>query len=260
MYSQKMKNPYIGWRKEIFSLMELRYMKNQKEIRKINQAYRKVKKEHMKHSREVERYFRKKCCFKYGLPKPEYEGKEKKEIYLVFSFAPESSMARAIAAYTNSNFSHVSLALDESLKNMYSFTIRKGTNFSGIEGGFTYERLHDYQAQRLWIQVNGIYVTKAQYERIMNGISTMAKEQKQTSYNLKGLIEYVLEEERPMNPKDMFCSEFIMYLFEQAGVNFLNQKPELTSPQDLANACADKCGWLVYRGNADWYRRENQNE
>lgn len=57
MYSQKMKNPYIGWRKEAFSLMELRYIKNQKEIRKINQAYRKIRKEHMRHSREVERYF-----------------------------------------------------------------------------------------------------------------------------------------------------------------------------------------------------------
>ena len=73
MYSQKMKNPYIGWRKEAFSLMELRYIKDQKEIRKINQAYRKIKREHMKHSMEVEQYFRRKCCFKYGLPKPEYK-------------------------------------------------------------------------------------------------------------------------------------------------------------------------------------------
>ncbi len=84
MYSQKMKNPYIGWRKEIFSLMELRYMKNQKEIRKINQAYRKVKKEHMKHSREVERYFRKNVVSNMDFQNRNMKGKKRKKFILCF--------------------------------------------------------------------------------------------------------------------------------------------------------------------------------
>lgn len=74
-------------------------------------------------AQETEKYFEKESCIDERDIDDERVGK--RAIYLVFSFAPVSSMARAIIAYTEGNFSHVAIALDESLTNMYSFTINQ---------------------------------------------------------------------------------------------------------------------------------------
>lgn len=84
----------------------------------MHRAYRKIVKTHRTRAQETEKYFEKESCID--------ERVGKRAIYLVFSFAPASSMARAIIAYTEGNFSHVAIALDESLTNMYSFTITRG--------------------------------------------------------------------------------------------------------------------------------------
>ena len=71
---------------------------------------------HQDHAAKVEK------CFEQGTHIEERRIDEeivgKRAIYLVFSFAPASSMARAIIAYTEGSFSHVAIALDESLTNI----------------------------------------------------------------------------------------------------------------------------------------------
>lgn len=180
---------------------------------------------------------------------------EKRAIYLVFSFAPASSMARAIIAYTEGSFSHVAIALDESLTNMYSFTITRGNRFSNIEGGFTYENIRDYRLQKTLIQVNRVWVNDIQYDRIRQQISVMAKIKNRTAYNLKGLIRYVLKEKYETEQESMYCSEFIMHLLNGAGVEISGNGMEQISPQELADETYKLEGGIVYRGRAERYER-----
>ena len=67
-------------------------------------------KTHRTCAQETEKYFEKESCI--DEKDIDDEGVGKRAIYLVFSFAPASSMARAIIAYTEGSFSHVAIALD----------------------------------------------------------------------------------------------------------------------------------------------------
>ena len=136
-------------------------------------------KTHRTCAQETEKYFKREPCIDER--DMDDERVEKRAIYLVFSFAPASSMARAIIAYTEGSFSHVAIALDESLTNMYSFTITRGNRFSNIEGGFTYENIRDYRLQKTLIQVNRVWVNDIQYDRIRQQISVMAKIKNRTA-------------------------------------------------------------------------------
>lgn len=208
-------------------------------------------KTHRTRAEETEKYFEKES----GIDEKDIddEGVGKRAIYLVFSFAPASSMARAIIAYTEGSFSHVAIALEESLTNMYSFTITRGNRFSNIEGGFTYENIWDYRLQQILIQVNRVWVNDIQYDRIRQQISVMAKIKNRTAYNLKGLIRYVLKEKYETEQESMYCSEFIMHLLNGAGVEISGNGMEQISPQELADKVKKLEGDVVYLGRAEEY-------
>lgn len=210
-------------------------------------------KTHRTCAQETEKYFKREPCIDER--DMDDERVEKRAIYLVFSFAPASSMARAIIAYTEGSFSHVAIALDESLTNMYSFTITRGNRFSNIEGGFTYENIRDYRLQKTLIQVNRVWVNDIQYDRIRQQISVMAKIKNRTAYNLKGLIRYVLKEKYETEQESMYCSEFIMHLLNGAGVEISGNGMEQISPQELADETYKLEGGIVYRGRAERYER-----
>jgi len=99
-------------------------------------------KTHRTCAQETEKYFKREPCIDEKDMDDERVGK--RAIYLVFSFAPASSMARAIIAYTEGSFSHVAIALDGSLTNMYSFTITRGNRFSKADSRMKIFGIIDY--------------------------------------------------------------------------------------------------------------------
>lgn len=244
----------MGWEQEIIRLMRYKLWKNRQEILIIHRVYWKITKIHQDHAAKAEKYFEQGDRIEERGNDEKIVGK--RAIYLVFSFAPDSSMARAIVAYTDGYFSHVAIALEESLTNMYSFTITKGSRFSDIEGGFTYENIHSYRSQQMLIQVNRIWINDIQYGKIRHQISVMAKRKKRTSYNLKGLIRYVMRERYETDPESMYCSEFIMYLLNGAGIEMVSSRTEQISPQELADKVKELEGGIVYRGRAEGYETE----
>lgn len=90
------------------------------------------------------------------LKKIENEDHIGKPIFLVMSFSDVSPLACAIVIYTKTNFSHVVIALNSNLRNMYSFAASQGINITDIQGGFCYESLADYVKCGAIIQVNNL--------------------------------------------------------------------------------------------------------
>lgn len=252
MLIQRNRNPYAGWKKEIIELMELH---DKKEIRKINRAYRDIVMGYRSHIKKIK-------CNPSGIYVGEFTrmseiekaGCQEKPVFLVMSFTERSSLACAIVTYTKTKFSHITIALEPSLQNMYSFAVIQGTSIGNAKGGFCYESLNDYARSGAVIQVNCVWVSDEQYRITMEIISEMAKKRKETNYNLKGLIRFVLEQECPTDPKEMFCSEFAQYILKQAGVELLDKEPGTCLPQDFADIILPGRVCKVYEGPAEYYR------
>lgn len=179
--------------------------------------------------------------------------KEQASIYLVFVSSPQSDLSKAIMAYTQSPYYHVAISLNEKLTNMYSFSIGGGdSKGKNHKGGFSSENLLSYKRNHSFIKVWRIFLEQAQYNIILNEISTTMRQKKMTEYNYHGLINYVLKKEVETTSKTMFCSQYIAYLLQKAGIRGIDKAPCFVSPKDLEGIELER--QCIYIGDAECYK------
>lgn len=177
-------------------------------------------------------------------------------IFLVFTSSFQTDIAKGIMAYTESKYCHVSLALNANLMNLYSFSIQNIGNETGeINGGFSSQGIYVYRRQQENIRVICIFLSAEKYQMILKLISEMIKHQKKTSYNYRGLINYVLGKWDKTEPNNMFCSEFIMYLFGELGISVIEKAPCFTSPKDIADLNEQTGVYRLYDGSVKYYNK-----
>lgn len=214
-------------------------------------------------NREKELQKRKECCYYEnalkgnGLCQNENLRKliaESKKIYFVFASSAYTDFARAIMTYTNSDYYHVAISLNEGLTNLYSFSPQIGQD--QLSGGFTCENIHTYKKNDYDIHVSCMLVTSERYKQLLQEISAMMKHQRQTEYNYAGLINYVLGKREETNGYRMFCSQFIVYLFRKLGIDAINKEPCFTSPEDIAGLGEESGMYHLYDGKAAFYDKE----
>lgn len=193
-----------------------------------------------------------------GIPITPTEGRP---VYLVFASSPRIYFSKVIMAYTDSDYYHVSVALNENLSNLYSFSPIMGEEGSGnLQGGFCSDSLWRYKKEGIRIRVSCVFLSWQNYQTVLGELSEMEKRKKRTQYNYQGLLYYVLGREEETDPVCMFCSQFVMYLLQRAGFNPLGKELCFVSPEDIASLNAESGVYRLYDGKSELYQKEKVRE
>ena len=111
-----------------------------------------------------------------------------KEIYIVLKHTG-TVISKIVKAYTKKPFSHVSIALDKELQQMYSFGRLHPSN--PFFAGFVHEYIHKGTFKRFYNTTSKIYsleVTDEQYKKLKETIKEMEAQKKIYKFNILGLI------------------------------------------------------------------------
>lgn len=167
-------------------------------------------------------------------------------IYIVLT-ETGTLLSRIIKFYTQEKFSHVSIAFDSELNEMYSFGRKHESN--PFIGGF----VHEDPSSKLFYEANcAIYtcpVSKSQFDYLKEQIQFYKQRKEQYKYNFIGLFFVVCR--LKLNRKNsFFCSQFISTLLERAGLSLEGKSPSFIIPTDLAKLPYVK---LCYIGKMSCY-------
>ena len=178
-----------------------------------------------------------------------------KKIYIVLTYTG-TILAKIVKFYTRNKFSHVSIALDEALNEMYSFG--RLNPYNPFWGGFVHEKIDSGTFKRFKNTEAAIFsidLTEKQYNIIKKTINFMEKNKNCYSFNVIGLFAVCIN--RKIKFKHSFyCAEFVKYLFEKAKIN-RGELPEIIKPEDFKNLSNIK---KEYRGKLKKYKANKNIE
>lgn len=176
-------------------------------------------------------------------------------IFIVNSFT-NTTFGKAITIYTRSKYSHSAIAFDSSLKTLYSFNADNKVNKLG---GLSIESIDGYikTYNDASIQVNCIFVKKADYDVIKNALDDMLKNQKQTTYGYTNIFNILLGKAKNNvdNTLSMICSQFVYYIIHKSDIKLVDKPDNLVTPKDLATITNPRV-YNVYEGYARAYDKK----
>jgi len=153
-----------------------------------------------------------------------------KKIYIVLTHTG-TVLSNVIRFYTGAEFSHVSLSLDETLLEMYSFgrinpynPFIGGFVHEGIETG-TFKRFKNTKAEIYSIELN-----KKQYHNIKRMIKQFKKRKKIYKFNVIGMFGSAFNF-KYRKENCFYCAEFVKHIIDKAGIEL--NLPELIKPIDF---------------------------
>lgn len=176
-----------------------------------------------------------------------------KIIYILLTHTG-SLLSKCINIYTKEPYTHVSIALDYELKELYSFGRKKPHN--PIFAGFVRENIINGTYSRFpetRCALYSCYVSDIQYRKLKDQLDEFKKNKDMYGYNLLGLFGVMMK--FPIERKyNYFCSQFVATLLNNSGIYLFDKPPALISPRDFR-----KCKKLnlIYEGRLKRYVREN---
>lgn len=176
-----------------------------------------------------------------------------KKIYIVLAHT-ETLLSRIIKMKTGAEYTHVSISLDEDLKNMYSF----GRKYSYIAflGGFVKEGADFGTFKRFYnteISIYELEVSDEVYEKICQKIEYIKVHKDEYKFNILGLFLAGFEKKRKLD-KTYYCAEFVKLLMEKSGID-TEGLPDIIKPEHFKNLKNTK---LIYKGKLKEYKRTNR--
>ena len=151
-----------------------------------------------------------------------------KKIYLVLTHTG-TVLSNIVKWYTKNKFSHISIALDENLKEMYSFG-RKNP-YNPFWGGLVHEYIDSGTFKRFYnteCEVYYLEIPDKSYKVIKNKILQMYDERNKYKFNIVGLFAVSIN--KKIKPKNSYyCAEFAQYLLNEA--NIKNELPTIIRPE-----------------------------
>ncbi|HZJ57179.1 MAG TPA: hypothetical protein VFD89_02955 [Clostridia bacterium] len=153
-------------------------------------------------------------------------------IYILLTYSG-TLPSKFIRMYTREPYSHVSIALDSDLRELYSFGRLKPSN--PIIGGFvrenilygTFGRFPETQCALYSLTINSY-----QYYRLKAELNKFLMSGKRYGYNFLGLLGVMVGVPIPRTYK-YFCSQFVATLLTNSGIDFFQKHPALVSPMDF---------------------------
>jgi len=153
------------------------------------------------------------------------------KIYIVLTYSG-TILSKLVKIYTQKEYSHVSLALDENLNQMYSFG--RLNPYVPFWAGFVHESPNYGTFKRFKKTKTKIYsldVDERQYEKIIRIIKKIDLEKEKYSFNILGLFAVALKV-KVKREKCFYCAEFVKYVFDNSNLEI--ELPELIKPEDFA--------------------------
>lgn len=156
--------------------------------------------------------------------------KKTKNIYIVLTYTG-TVLSKIIKYYTHADYSHVSIALDENLDEMYSFG--RLNPYNPFIGGFVKEGIKRGTFKRFKkteALVYSVALTEKQYKIISKNIKKFKKNKKEYKFNVIGLFAIGLNI-RYTKEKSFYCAEFVKYLVDKAELEL--DLPDMVQPMDF---------------------------
>ncbi|MDY0235011.1 MAG: hypothetical protein RBR71_03240 [Gudongella sp.] len=153
-------------------------------------------------------------------------------IYILLSHSG-SNFSRAINAYTGDSYTHISISLDEELKEVYSFG--RLHPYNPFLAGFVREDVENGTFRRFpntFCSLYSLKVEEAQRESIISEIGRFKSESYKYGYNFLGLFTALFNIPLPRK-YNYFCSQFVSEVLLKSGINVTDKHPGLTSPMDI---------------------------
>lgn len=168
-----------------------------------------------------------------------------KKIYIMFSHTG-TNFSRLLKVSTQSQYTHVSIALDKDFKRLYSFG-RGSLSEHPLKARFVHEKIDDgvYKelAHRAVCRIYEVNVRDEQYEEAERILKIYNSKYK-ASYNFLGILFIPLR--ITFRPRDKFvCSQFIAYILNNAGIINFGKHINLITPNDILNKIIGK---QIYEG------------
>ena len=153
-----------------------------------------------------------------------------KRIYIVLTYTG-TIISKIVKFYTRKTYSHVSIALDKNLEDMYSFGRLRPYN--AFIAGFVHERMDSGTFKRFketkaivfWLEV-----TDEQYDKIEKTIGYMKLHKEKYKFNLIGLFLVSIHIKR-IKKYSFYCAEFVKYVLQNAGIG--KNLPKIIKPEDF---------------------------
>ena len=155
-----------------------------------------------------------------------------KKIYIVLTHTG-TTLSKIIKSYTKDAFSHVSIALDNELQEMYSFG--RLHPYNPFWGGFVHEYIDKGTYKRFYKTKAKVYsyeVTEEQYEKLKNNIKQIEINKEDYKFNIIGLFAVGFHK-KIGKEKSFYCAEFVKYVIEKANINM--ELPTIIKPEDFKN-------------------------
>lgn len=153
-------------------------------------------------------------------------------IYLLFSHSG-SMFSRLINAYTGDAFTHISIALDEELKEVYSFG--RLHPYNPFLAGFVKEDIENGTFNRFpntFCSLYSLKIDQREKDSIISEIERFKSESYKYHYNFLGLFTALFNIPLSRN-YNYFCSQFVSEVLLKSGIQITDKSPGLTAPIDI---------------------------
>ena len=137
-----------------------------------------------------------------------------KEIYIVLTHTG-TSLSRIIKYYTKDEFSHVSIALDLKLRQMYSFG--RLHPYNPFWGGLVHEQINQGTFKRFYKTISAVYALKIrdeQYQKIRSIIEKMEEEKERYKFNIIGLIAVAFHKKIKNKTREILLKPSVFLVFD----------------------------------------------
>lgn len=154
------------------------------------------------------------------------------KVYIVLTHTG-TLLSKIIKFFEKDEFSHVSLSLDNQLKEMYSFGRLNPKN--PFIGGFVHESINHGTFKRFKYTRTKIYsldVTEEQYITMKNQINYIKQNRNNYKFNIIGLFAVGINKKIKLK-NAFYCAEFVKYILETSGVEV--ELPDMIKPEDFKN-------------------------
>lgn len=153
-----------------------------------------------------------------------------KKIYIVLTYTG-TFLSKIIKTYTKDEFSHVSIALDEELNQMYSFG--RVNPYNPFFGGFIHEGINKGTFKRFTKTNSAIYslkIDEEKYKKIQEIIKNVEKSETPYKFNTVGLFAVALKMQI-CKSHSFYCAEFVKYVLESSGIK--TNLPKVIRPENF---------------------------
>ena len=176
-----------------------------------------------------------------------------KKIYIILTHTG-TVLSTIIRYWTKDEFSHVSIALDADLEEMYSFG--RLNPYNPFLGSFVHEHINKGTFKRFnktKTEVYSLFVTDEQYEKAKKTIEYFNNNKQKYKFNIIGLA-CVSINKKVMRKNSFYCAEFVKHILKVMGVTEVNQLPKIIRPENFKQLQGLR---LEYEGLLKKYKKKN---